>query len=136
MFAHKAVAQSYPSKAVRFIVPASTGGSDDFHARVMAQKLTEVFGQQFVVDNRPGAGGLIGQNVVVAAPPDGYTILLTGRSITAPRFLNASMNFDPQRALAPVAMFVTYSFVHVVNPAVNANSVSEYIALARAQPGK
>jgi tripartite-type tricarboxylate transporter receptor subunit TctC len=103
---------------------------------VMAQKFTEVLGQQFVVDNRPGAGGLIGQNVVVTAPPDGYTILLTGRSITAARFLNANMNFDPQRALAPVALFVTYSFAHVVNPAVKANSVSEYIALARAQPGK
>jgi tripartite-type tricarboxylate transporter receptor subunit TctC len=136
IFAHLAVAQPYPSKQVRFIVPGGTGGSDDFHTRVIAQKLTEVFGQQFVVDNRPGAGGLIGQNIVVTAPPDGYTILLTGRSITAARFLNANMNFDPQRALAPVALFVTYSFVHVVNPAVRANSVSEYIALARAQPGK
>ena len=136
IFAHRAFAQSYPSKPVRFIVSSGTGGSDDFHARVMAQKFTEVFGQQFVVDNRAGAGGLIGQTAVATAPSDGYTILLTGRSITAARFLNANMNFEPQRALAPVAMLVTYSFVLVINPTVKANTVSEYIALARTQPGK
>lgn len=135
-FAHIVAAQSYPSKPVRFIVPSGVGNSDDFHSRVMAQKFTEVLGQQFVVENRPGAGGLIGQTVVVNAPPDGYTILLSGRSITAARFLNANMNFDPQRALAPAALFVTYSFVLVINPTVKANSVSEYMALARTQPGK
>ena len=75
IFAHIAVAQSYPSKQVRFIVSAGAGGSDDFHARIMAQKFTQVFGQKFVVENRPGAGGLIGQTAVVNAPPDGYTIL-------------------------------------------------------------
>jgi tripartite-type tricarboxylate transporter receptor subunit TctC len=135
-FAHVAAAQTYPSKPVRFISPGGTGSSDDFHARVMAQKLSDLLGQQFIVENRPGAGGLIGQTVVVNAPPDGYTILLTGRSITAARFLNANMNFDPQQALAPAALLVTYSFVLVVNPTVKANSVSEFIALARKQPGK
>ncbi len=136
IFAHIAVAQPYPSKPVRFVIPSGTGSSDDYHARVIGPKLTQAFGQQFVVDNRPGAGGLIGQTVVVNAPPDGYTILLTGRSLTAARFINANVNFDPQRALAPVALIVTYSFVLVVNPAVKANNVAEYIALARAQPGK
>jgi tripartite-type tricarboxylate transporter receptor subunit TctC len=128
--------QSYPSKPVRFIVPGSAGTSDDFHARVVAPKLTELLGQQFIVEPRPGAGGLIAQTIVVNAPPDGYTILLTGRSITAARFLNANMKFDPQRALSPAALLLTYSFVLVVNPALNATSVNEYIALARQQPGK
>ena len=128
--------QSYPSKPVRFIVIGGVGGSDDFHARVVAPKLTQELGQQFVIDNRPGAGGPVGQTVVVNAPPDGHTILLTGRSITAARFLNASLNFDPQRALSPAALLLTYSFVLVVNPAIKATSVSEFISLARQQPGK
>ncbi len=135
-FTHVVSAQIYPSKPVRFVVPGGTGSNDDFHARVMAQKLSDVLGQQFIVENRPGAGGLIGQTIVVNAPPDGYTIVLTGRSITAARFLNANMTFDPQRALEPAALLVTYSFALVVNPTVKANSVSEYIALARKQPGK
>ena len=126
----------YPVKPVRFIVPGGPGTSDDFHARVMSRKLSELLGQQFVVDNRPGAGGLIGQNAVVTAPPDGYTILLTGRSITAARFINANVNFDPQRAFAPVALLVTYSFVLVFKPSQNVRSVSEFVALARSQPGK
>ncbi len=129
-------AQTYPTKPIRLIVPNGVGSSDDFHVRVMTPKLTDIFGQQIVVENRPGAGGLIGQTIVVNAPPDGYTIVLLGRSITAARFLNANMNFDPQRALAPVALLTNLSLVFVVNPSVKANSVSEYIALARSQPGK
>lgn len=128
--------QSYPSKPVRFIVSTAAGTSDDFHARVIAPKLTELLGQQFIVEPRPGAGGLIAQTLVINAPPDGYTILLTGRSITAARFLNANVKFDQQRALSPAALLLTYSFVLVVNPALNATSVNEYIALARQQPGK
>ena len=128
--------QSYPSKPVRFIVQGGAGTADDIHARVVAPKLTVLLGQQFIVEPRPGAGGLIGQTIVVNAPPDGHTILLTGRSITAARFLNANMKFDPQRALAPAALLLTYSFVLVVNPTLNVTSVNEYIALARQQPGK
>jgi tripartite-type tricarboxylate transporter receptor subunit TctC len=131
-----AAGQSYPTKPVRFITPSSSGSSDDFHARLMAQKFTEVFGQQFVVDNRPGAGGLIGQMAVVNAAPDGYTLLLTGRSLTAAPFLNANVTFDPMRSFAPVAQLVTYQFVLVVHPSVRANTVSELIALAQARPGK
>jgi tripartite-type tricarboxylate transporter receptor subunit TctC len=131
-----AAGQSYPTKPVRFITPSSSGSSDDFHARLMAQKFTEVFGQQFIVDNRPGAGGLIGQMAVVNATPDGYTILLTGRSLTAAPFLNANVTFDPMRSFAPVAQLVTYQFVLVVHPSIRANTVSEFIALAQAWPGK
>src|SRR4051812_12199079 len=80
--------QAYPAKPVRFIVASGPGGSDDFHGRLMAQSFTEILGQQFIVDNRPGAGGLIGQTAVFNAAPDGYTILLSGRSLTAAAFLN------------------------------------------------
>lgn len=129
-------AQPYPNKPVRFILPSGPGGSDDFHGRLFGQRLTEVLGQQFVVDNRPGAGGLIGQAAVANAAPDGYTLLLTGRSITAVGFLNANVTFDPRRAFAPAAQLVTYQFVLVVHPSVKARTVSEYIELARAQPGR
>ena len=135
-YACTALAQPCPSKPVRFVLPSSAGGSDDFHGRLMAQKYTELLGQQFVVDNRPGAGGLIGQQAVITAAPDGYTILLTGRSITAARFLNANATFDPLRVYSPAAQLVTYQFVLVVHPSIKANSVSEYVALARAQPGR
>src|SRR5512145_2934253 len=108
-------AQSYPEKPVRFVLPSGAGGSDDFHGRLMSQKLTELLGQQFIVDNRPGAGGLIGQQAVINAAPDGYTILLTGRSITAARFLNSNATFDPIRVYAPVAQLVNYQFVLVVH---------------------
>ena len=131
-----AAAQSYPNKPVRFVLPSGAGGSDDFHGRLMSQKLTELLGQQFIVDNRPGAGGLIGQQAVINAAPDGYTILLTGRSITAARFLNSNATFDPIRVYAPVAQLVNYQFVLVVHPGVKAQTVADYIALARAQPGK
>ena len=133
---HSGAEAAYPVKPVRFIVVSSSGGSDDFHARLIGQKLSELFGQQFVIDNRPGAGGLIGQMAVINAAPDGYTILLTGRSLTAARFLNANVTFDPVRAFTPVAQIATYQFVLVVHPGVKANTVAEFIELARTRPGK
>jgi tripartite-type tricarboxylate transporter receptor subunit TctC len=101
----------------------------------MAQNFTELFGLQFSVDNRPGAGGLIAQTAVVNAAPDGYTILLSGRSLTAAPFLNANVTFDPVRSFAPVAQIVTLNYVLVVFPGVKAHTVSDFIALARARPG-
>ena len=127
---------AYPKKPVRLIVGGTPTGSDDFHARLIAPKLTELLGQPFVVDNRPGAGGLLAQTTVISAMPDGYTLLLTGRSITAAPFLNANVTFDPNRAFAPVAQIATYQFVLVVQPAVKAHTIGELIELARAQPGK
>lgn len=135
-FTHAVTAQTYPSKPVRFIVSSGAGGSDDFHARVIAPKLSNILGQQFIVDNRTGAGGLIGRTIVANSPPDGYTIMLSGRSSTAARFINAHMTLDLQRALTPAALLVTYSLVLVVSPEVKAKSVSEFIALARTHPGK
>lgn len=129
-------AADYPAKPVRLVVPNGAGSSDDFHARLMAQKLGEMLGHPIVVDNRPGAGGVIAQSVVVNAAPDGHTILLTGRSITAARTLNASLPFDPQRALVPIASIARYSFVLVVPPSFRPRSVQEYIAYAREHPGQ
>ena len=134
--ADDSAAQPYPSKPVRFITPSSPGGSDDFHARLVGQKLAEILGQQFIVDNRPGAGGLIGQTAVMNAAPDGYTILLTGRSLTAAPFLNANVTFDPVKSFAHTAQLVTYQFVLVVHPSVGVKTVSDFIAAARAKPGK
>ena len=131
-----AAAQSYPMKPVRFIIPSNSGSSDDFHGRLMAQKFTDVFGQQFVVDNRAGAGGLIAQTAVLNAAPDGYTILLTGRSLTAAPFLNANVTFDPVHGFTPVSQIVKYQFVLVVHPGVGVSNVPELIALARKYPGK
>ncbi len=131
-----AFAEAWPAKPVRFIVGNGAGGSDDFHARALAPKLTDLFGQQFVVDNRPGAGSLIAQTAVLNAPNDGHTILLAGQSSALRHFFEANMPFDPMRAFAHTALFVTTSTVLVINPSVKANSVTDFIALARAQPGK
>ena len=131
-----AFAQNWPTKPVRFVVPNAAGGSDDFHARALAPKLAEMFGQQFVVDNRPGAGGLIGLTAVVNAPNDGYTIMLAGQGLALRRFFVANMPFDPMRVVAHTALFATFATVLVVHPSVKANSVTDFIALARAQPGK
>ena len=131
-----AFAQAWPTKPVRFLVGNGAGGSDDFHVRTITPKLAEIFGQQFVVDNRPGAGGLIASTVVLNAPKDGHTILLAGQSHPLRRFLDANMPFDPMRAFAHTALFNTFSQILVVNPSVKANSVSELISLARTQPGK
>jgi len=134
--AQAALAQAYPTKPVRFIIANSPGGSDDFHGRLMAAKFTEMFGQQFVVDNRAGGGGVVGQVTVVNAAPDGYTILLAGRSITAAKYLNAGLPYDPFKALTPVGIFANNQQVLVVHPTLKANNVQEFIALAKSQPGK
>ncbi len=131
-----AFAQAWPTKPVRFIVGNSAGGSDDIHVRALTPKLMDLFGQQFVVDNRPGAGGLIAQTTALNAPNDGHTIVLAGQSYALRRFLVANMPFDPVRAFAHTALFGTASMVLVINPSVKANSVTDFIALARAQPGK
>lgn len=130
------VAQTWPIRPVRFIVPSAAGGSDDYHVRTLTPKLTDLFGHPFVVDNRPGAGGLIGQTAALNAPKDGHTLVLAGQSYALRRFLVANMPFDPMRAFEHTALFTTGSMVLVVNPSVKANSVTEFIALARAQPGR
>jgi tripartite-type tricarboxylate transporter receptor subunit TctC len=129
-------ADPYPVKPVRIIVAVGPGGGDDFTARQVAAKLSEILGQQFFVENRPGAGGMIGQTFVAKSPPDGYTLLLAGGSMAGARYVNANMGYDLLRDFTPVSLLETSPFVLVVNPALPARTLSEFVALARSRPGK
>jgi len=129
-------AQAYPSRPVRIIVGFPAGLGPDITARLIAQLLSERFGQSFIVDNRPGAGSNIGTEIVVRAPADGYTLLL----MTASNAINATvydnLNFDFIRAVAPVASVGVVPFLMVVNPSFPAQTISEFIAYAKAHPAK
>jgi len=129
-------AQVYASRPVRIIAGFPAGSASDIIARLVGQQLSERFGQQFVIDNRPGAGSNIGAELVVRAPPDGYTLLL----MTAANAINASLyenlNFNFIRDIAPIASIGGNPFVMVVNPSVPAKTVPEFIAYAKANPGK
>lgn len=129
-------ADGYPVKPVRIIVAVGAGGGDDFVARQLASQLSELLKQQFFVENRPGAGGMIGQTFVAKSPPDGYTLLLAGGSMAGARYVNANMGYDLLRDFTPISLVETSPFVLVVNPALPARSVAEFIALARSRPGK
>jgi tripartite-type tricarboxylate transporter receptor subunit TctC len=129
--------QDYPTRPIRMIVPLVPGGGTDIAARVTAQKLTERWGQQVIVDNRPGAGGNIGTEIVTHAAPDGYTVLVTNPGpIVVNPWLFSKLPFDPAKDLAPVAMLAPTYYVLITNPAVPANSVRELIQIAQKQPGK
>ena len=127
-------AQTYPTRPVRLIVGFAPGGVFDIVARLMGQWLSERLGQQFIIENRPGAGGNIGTEAVVRAPPDGYTLLLVGLSSAINATLYEKLNFI--RDIAPVASVSRESNVMVVHPSFPAKSVPEFIAYARANPGK
>jgi len=133
---HIARAQPYPSRPVRIIVGWAAGGAPDTIGRLMAQWLSERLGQQFVMDNRPGAGGNIATEAVVRAPADGYTLLLAtvGDAISATFY--DKLNFNFIRDIAPVASLVHGPGVMVVNPSFPAKTVPEFIAYAKANPGK
>lgn len=126
----------WPQKVVRVVVPSGPGAVDDIMTRLITAKLSDSLRQQFIVDNRPGAGGLIGQSLVMKAPPDGYTWLYAGGSMAGARYVNAQATYDVLRDFTPVSLLQTGAFVMVVHPAVPARNVKEYIALARSQPGK
>jgi tripartite-type tricarboxylate transporter receptor subunit TctC len=129
-------AQAYPSRPVRIIVGFAPGGGADIGARLIAQWLSERLGQPFIIENRPGAGTNIGTEAVVRAPPDGYTLLYIGHSNAINATLYDKLNFDFIRDIAPVAG--TYRVPHVmeVNPSLPAKSVPDFIAYAKAHPGK
>jgi tripartite-type tricarboxylate transporter receptor subunit TctC len=129
-------AQAYPSRPVRLIVPAPAGGGYDFAARLMSQSLSERLGTSFIVDNRPGAGGNIGTEAVVRAPPDGYTLLLVAAANAINATLYEKLNFNFIRDIAPVATILGVPNVMVVHPSVSARTVPEFIAYAKANPGK
>jgi tripartite-type tricarboxylate transporter receptor subunit TctC len=136
LFSGAVVAQDYPSRPVKIIVPFPAGGSNDIIARIVAQKLTERNGQNFLVENRGGAGGNIGAEAVASAEADGYTLLLTAPPpLTINGSLYKKLPFDPAKAFAPVALIASVPIVLVVNPSVQAKNVGELIALAKAKPG-
>jgi tripartite-type tricarboxylate transporter receptor subunit TctC len=132
-----AAQDNYPSKPVTVIVPQAAGGGNDVIARIVAQKLSEQMGQQFIVDNRPGAGGNIGTAAVAKSKPDGYTLLLTLSSahVINPA-LYKSTGFDPVKDFAPISLVATAGYVLVANNNFPPKNVSEMIAAATAQPGK
>ena len=130
-------AQAFPDRAVRIVVPFPPGGSNDVIARLMAQKLSELWKSSVVVENIGGAGGNIGADSVARAAPDGYTLLLAapGPLVVNPT-LYEKLAFDPAKDFAPVALVASVPIVLAVNPSVKANTVAELIALAKAEPGK
>lgn len=130
-------AQSYPDKSIRLIAPSSAGGPVDVIARIVALGWSEVLGQQIVVDNRAGAAGLIGAEMVAKAAPDGYTLLLgfSGPLVIVPQ-INTSTPYDTLKDFAPISLAASAPYVLLVHPGVAAKSVKELVALAKAQPGK
>ena len=136
MLPRPAGAQAYPSRPVRIVAAFAAGGGVDITARLIGQWLSDRLGQSFVVENRPGAGGNIGTEAVVNAPPDGHTLLLA----TVPNAVNATLyeklNFTFIGDIAPVAGIIRAANVMVVNPSVPAKTVPEFIAYAKANPGK
>jgi tripartite-type tricarboxylate transporter receptor subunit TctC len=129
-------AQSYPTRAVRIIVGFAPAGPTDISARLIGQWLSERFGRQFVIENRPGASGDLGAELVVTAVPDGYTLLACDTTDTVNASLHSNPNFDFIRDIAPVAGIMREPSVMLVNPSVPAKSASEFIAYAKANPGK
>ncbi|HZN99610.1 MAG TPA: tripartite tricarboxylate transporter substrate binding protein [Burkholderiales bacterium] len=130
-----AVAQTYPAKPVRIVVPFAPGGGSDFTGRLIAAKLSERMGAQFVVENRAGAGGNLGASEVVKAAPDGYTLLLISASYT----VNPSvykLNFDPVNDITPIIQISGGPYVVAVHPSVPANTLAEFVAYAKKEPAK
>ena len=129
-------AQAYPTRPVRLIVPFGPAGATDITARLIGQWLSERLGQQFVIENRPGAGGNIGTEAVVRAAPDGYTLLYVTTANAVSATLYDKLNFNFIRDIAPVAPIVRFPYIMVVNPSVPAKTLPEFIAYAKANPGK
>ncbi len=132
-----AASPDYPSKPIRFVVPAAAGGPTEITTRLLAQKMSETLGQPVIVDARPGAGGNIGAEFVAHAAPDGYTLLMAtiGTQSINPT-LYKKLPFDPDKDFAPISLVVQYPLILVVNPAVPVHSTHELIEYARANPGK
>ncbi len=131
-----AMAQSWPAKPVRIVVPFGPGGPADVYARIVGQELTEALKQQFVIDNKPGAGAVIGTDVVAKAAPDGYTLLMMSNTHTTNETLLSNKPYTLMKDLAPVAPVNSSDLVMVVHPSVPAKTLAEFIALAKKEPGK
>jgi tripartite-type tricarboxylate transporter receptor subunit TctC len=131
-----AFAQPYPTKPIRLMVPFAPGGANDVVARIVAVRLSEALGQPVVVDNRGGAGGTIGADIVAKAPPDGHTLLIASMGLAVNAVLYPKLPYDTLKDLAPVTLIGEQPNIVVVHPSVAAKSMSELLALARAKPGQ
>jgi len=129
-------AQKYPAKPIRIIVPFAPGGPNDILARLVGQRLAEAWGQQVIVDNRPGASTMIGSDLAAKAAPDGYTLLMVSTSTAVNPSLQAKVPYDTLRDFAPVIQLVSSPNVLVTNPSLPVRSVRELVALARARPNE
>ena len=136
LLAVPAAAQNYPAHPVRIVIPLSPGGTTDVPGRMIAQKLSEALGQQFFVENRAGAGGMIGSDFVAKSKPDGYTLLLTASPFVIAPHVYKKMPYNALTDFAPVIRIATGPYVLVVHPSLGVHSVKELIALAKKQPGK
>jgi len=128
-------ADSWPSRPIRIVLPFVAGGGVDSVARITATRLGGELGQQVIVDNRPGARGVIGVETVSKAAPDGYTLLVVSESLTVMPFVERSLPFDVRRSFVPVSLLATQPHVLAVHPSLPANTLKEFIALAKARPG-
>lgn len=127
---------AYPIKPVRIIVASGPGSGDDFATRTVANELSNILKQSFIVENRPGAGGVIGQSAVLKSAPDGYTLLLAGGSMAGARFVNAAVTYDVLKDFTPVSLIETSPFALVASASLPAKDLKEFIAYAKAHPGK
>lgn len=134
--AFSAAAQDYPTKPIRFVVPYAPGGSSDILARLFGQRLTETMGQPFVVDNRAGAGSMIGTELTARAPADGYTIILSDMPHTINPAVYGKVPYDPVKDFTPVTLLARAPMWLFVHPSVPAKTVAEFVALAKSQPSK
>src|SRR5688572_19257748 len=128
-------AQAYPTGPVRIVVPFPAGGGVDTTGRLIGQKLAEALGKPFVIDNRPGANGMIGSEIVATSPKDGYTLMVNGANFVTTPSLYSKVTYDPIKDFAPISLLSVAPNVLVVHPSLPANSVKELIALAKARPG-
>jgi tripartite-type tricarboxylate transporter receptor subunit TctC len=135
VLAPTAAAQKYPTKPIRLIVPFSPGGGTDIMSRLLSIPVSESIGQTVVVDNRPGAGGSLGNQLAALAPPDGYTIIMVSSSYTASGAYR-KLPYDPVDGITPIALVGTVGLVMSINPSIPAKSVSEFIAYAKGRPGR
>jgi len=136
-FTGVASAQSYPSKPIRLLVPSTPGGSVDTLARTIAPRVSEKWGQQMVVENRPGAGGAIAGELTAKAPPDGYTLIIgTVASMATNVSLQKKLPYDPAKDFAPITLVATQNLMLLIHPSIPANSVKELVGLAKAGPGQ
>src|SRR5262245_25904908 len=135
-FSSLAFSQAYPNKVVRIVVPYPPGGTVDTVARVVAARLSENLGQQFIVDNRPGANGTIGSNMVAKSPPDGYTLLVQASTFVAAPLLMNNVPYDIEKDFTPITNLGAVPLVVTVNPGIPARNFKEFVSAIKAEPKK